>query len=960
MTTRAEMSNANLADASTASFLIRWQGKEAGPFPADAIGAKLAANEIGLLHEIFNNGKWITVRDFLAVSKKPEPNWQIAFATENQKEKLRFFGCTWDDGITASQANEALEECARQFPDAEATWQKNQPATEKQKEKLRYFGCTWSGDINVGQASDALLQCASDFPAKEEDWQFQKKKWNKISVAPSERATTINTAIVPKISHEGFFCGDSLTETTIPPTPEQNTDHGAFVDTFRHVAEEFLPTPEQKAELRSYGKVLPKGMTFAEAQKLIEQCKKLNQFKLCNESPIESASPFTPQGTDENRRVPGGQCLSPEPKPSDPEDQASINLAGQEQGFDLDHLVKQIKAKLAAERMSQDRTVETKAYQPAKTAEEVTIQEAAKPQDVHPYEFTIPARQVHDFVCQMESGEIKGNKTAYALDGACSSKQYTAPHRPAIQKPQNYISSFLTEYVIKRVDDLLTRSQTSIGGHWLPLRPLGYHFESLTIGISRQIADAIEVRGYCVEPDARFGSGTYERNQTLALFTPLDVDPIQPSTAYLGAANLLRLCVLITIADGKIDLVELEVFRRAIESQPGLSLTDRKRLLILEQLLAQELCPASNTSAKIAKSVTADKRLVIGKLLVEVAAANNVITDAERRALEKIFKSFEIPPETLERLIAQICPTQWPRPASIQSDVSKQDKWLWNHWRTGHPGVVIDDTTLDKKTWNLNDWKALNARWRGLHDRLVEHQTHSGKASSASFPTGSAEGSEPISAKNSWKSGYCKCCERANVVMSRSPSGEVRSYCVDCEGEIKRRVFDQKLNRWMIAGRLPGTGGKQIPKFVAAPAPPDFALDMARVSEIAGETKEVVAILSVLMEDEPEKLISPPTIITLPVPETSKVTEDGKAASQPARFNGLEAAFHPILERLLTRSSWPKNDFKSLVDEFHFMPSKVHDTLNEWADDALGDFILDGEDPVFIRRELISKETIYG
>jgi len=121
---------------------------------------------------------------------------------------------------------------------------------------------------------------------------------------------------------------------------------------------------------------------------------------------------------------------------------------------------------------------------------------------------------------------------------------------------------------------------------------------------------------------ARFGSGTNEWNQTLALFKPLDGDPIQPSAAYLCAANLLRLCVLITTADGKIDLVELDVFRRAIENQPGLTLTDHKRLLILEQLLAQELCSASKTAARIAKSIPADKRLVIGKLLVEVAAAS--------------------------------------------------------------------------------------------------------------------------------------------------------------------------------------------------------------------------------------------------------------------------------------------------------------------------------------------------
>jgi hypothetical protein len=60
------------------------------------------------------------------------------------------------------------------------------------------------------------------------------------------------------------------------------------------------------------------------------------------------------------------------------------------------------------------------------------------------------------------------------------------------------------------------------------------------------------------------------------------------------------------------------------------------------------------------------------------------------------------------------------------------------------------------------------------------------------------------------------------------------------------------------------------------------------------------------------------------------------------------------------RDSWPQKDFKSLADEFHFMPLNIRDTLNEWADEALGDFILDGEDPVVIRRELITKEKVYG
>lgn len=56
----------NLPADGAASFLIRWRGIQDGPFTMAAIEAKLAANQIGLLHEISHNGQWITLRDYFA------------------------------------------------------------------------------------------------------------------------------------------------------------------------------------------------------------------------------------------------------------------------------------------------------------------------------------------------------------------------------------------------------------------------------------------------------------------------------------------------------------------------------------------------------------------------------------------------------------------------------------------------------------------------------------------------------------------------------------------------------------------------------------------------------------------------------------------------------------------------------------------------------------------------------
>jgi uncharacterized tellurite resistance protein B-like protein len=832
-----------LSKGDSTKFLLRWRGRQAGPYLASVIEAKLANNEISLLHEIYYNGQWVTVRNYLAERKAPNCNWRKEPATEKQKEKLQFFGCTWDEGITAGQAIEALEECARKFPDAEAAYQKSLPATVTQKDKLRFFGCTWNGNITVVQAGEALAECAKQFPDREFAWQKQKGKLEE---------------------HQNPSYKTPSKEVTI-----QKVETAAS----QHVGEEFLPTAEQIAELRSFGKEPSKGLTYAEAKIWIEQCKILNSADKTpqQEVNIQTAETTVSEPSPKSEPQNASQQQTNRCNPAtdvQKEKLYEFGCAGEIEGITAEQADAAIDYCI---RNYREKKLDGKDIRKEQEAvEEVTIQEAAKllNTNTNPSEYTIPAREVQDF----------------------------AQHRPAIQKPATYKIITPFERFGEWLDAILKRNQTITGGHWLPLGPLTHVFvsDAVKIGLCRQFADMIESKGYCVEPDARFGSGTYDRDQTLALFKPLDDDPIQPSTAYLGAANLLRLCVLITTADGKIDLAELDVFHRAIDNQPGLTLTDCKRLLILEQLLAQELCSASKAAAQIAKSIPADKRLVVGKLLVEVAAANNVITEGERRVLGKIFKSLEIQPEMLEYLISQICPSRWPRPDSVEGDVSKNDRWLWNHWRTGHPGVVIDDTTLVGKRWNCNDWKALNARWQDLHDRLAARQKHFGKASGASISVGTV------------------------------------------------------------------ARGEQIQKTVAKPRRQDFTLDPDKIFAIQNDTKEVVAILSVLMDDEPEKTIAPAATITLPVPEIPKVSGNGNAAPQPTRFNGLDAAFHPILERLLTRDSWPKNDFKSLADEFHFMPLNIRDTLNEWADEALGDFILDGEDPMVIRRELIAKEKVYG
>jgi hypothetical protein len=46
-------------------YKLRWRGREIGPWPQPVIEQKLDGRELGLWHEIFADGKWTTLNDFL-------------------------------------------------------------------------------------------------------------------------------------------------------------------------------------------------------------------------------------------------------------------------------------------------------------------------------------------------------------------------------------------------------------------------------------------------------------------------------------------------------------------------------------------------------------------------------------------------------------------------------------------------------------------------------------------------------------------------------------------------------------------------------------------------------------------------------------------------------------------------------------------------------------------------------
>lgn len=349
--------------------------------------------------------------------------------------------------------------------------------------------------------------------------------------------------------------------------------------------------------------------------------------------------------------------------------------------------------------------------------------------------------------------------------------------------------------------------------------------DNFTLPESKAMARMVENFGYCLEPDPRHGAGNFWGNREVGIFQPPSGTIQEPSANFLGASALLQLCLLVAAADGTVDRDELDQFRKFIESHFRFTPDEHQRMVVLETLLARNATSAKVTLGRTAKRVPQEKHILIAQFLVDVAAADGVISPKEHKALTRVFEALGLSTDTLDTLIRNLAATG---------------------------GEVVIQT---------------------------------------------AEAARP---------------------------GEAI---------------------------LPPTSATQ---------PGALKLDMARVAAISAETHEVIGLLAKAMaeengDDEPpapargEGLVKP---VVAEIATTAASTANGVIPA--ATLQSLDAQFHAIAQRLASRDTWPRNEFDALAREHQLMPLSVFDRINEWADQQLGDFLLEGEDSITVHRSLLN------
>ena len=170
------------------------------------------------------------------------------------------------------------------------------------------------------------------------------------------------------------------------------------------------------------------------------------------------------------------------------------------------------------------------------------------------------------------------------------------------------------------------------------------------------------------------------------------------------------------------------------------------------------------------------------------------------------------------------------------------------------------------------------------------------------------------------------------------------------------RAFDLDVNRveklfeeesfrevTMANHRGPRGDGETIPpRYAAAP----FKLDDARIAALSQETREVISLLSEVMAEPEEANCLPTSVVSPSAPAAAP-------KSTPEWLTSLDPRYHKAVLALSRRDDMTIQDFDCLAADNHLMPDDLLNTVNAWADETLGDFLLERAESVRIFRSLL-------
>lgn len=134
---------------------------------------------------------------------------------------------------------------------------------------------------------------------------------------------------------------------------------------------------------------------------------------------------------------------------------------------------------------------------------------------------------------------------------------------------------------------------------------------------------------------------------------------------------------------------------------------------------------------------------------------------------------------------------------------------------------------------------------------------------------------------------------------------------------------------------------------------PSFYLDQNRISALTAETKQVISLLTSVMDEE-----EPPATadgdLRIQESQPIAITKDGA----PEWLDGLDPQYKGCLLRLIQRDELTVEDFGAIAESNQLLPDALLDVINAWSDEKLGDFLLERGANIRVIRSLLPESAL--
>ena len=171
-----------------------------------------------------------------------------------------------------------------------------------------------------------------------------------------------------------------------------------------------------------------------------------------------------------------------------------------------------------------------------------------------------------------------------------------------------------------------------------------------------------------------------------------------------------------------------------------------------------------------------------------------------------------------------------------------------------------------------------------------------------------------------------------------------------------RQISSQPVE---VLTEQPGTrAGETIP--MREQPPEGIPIDYEALTRIMAETAEVSRILGMVLCETEGETGKSDTVVTANSSARTDLITPGIQINLPfsdGQLAALDIRYHAPLAELLTRQAWSKDELDELAKSHQIMPLSMLEAINAWADETLGDILIEDGNEYRVDLSLVEGRT---